>query len=250
MNGTYFPTPELAKLVPVLSDRDAIEKVKTDLGRETAILEFTEQQSHFLDYEEPHAELIVYHHKRKLEAEQLSWYVHIRPNLLEHWIYFVDAETGEILNKYNNTCSDGPATAQAQDLNGATQTIHTYELEGQYYLMDASRPMYNAGQSQLPDNPVGAIWTVDAGNTNMQNLQVSHIVSPNNSWNNPTAVSAHNSAAITYEYFKNTHSRNSIDGEGSTIISIRARCRGPQNGTWGNTAYCQPGIPGSVRGDQ
>ena len=220
MNGTYFPTPQIANLNPNISSEQAIDNAINDLMAHTQIVDFDVSDQEFLDYHGPESELVIYHHKRNLKGERLTWNIHIRPNMLEHWIYFVDAQTGEIINKYNNTCSDGPATAQAQDLNGVSQTIHTYELSGQFYMMDASRPMYNPGQSQLPDNPVGAIWTLDAGNTSMQNLQVSHITSPNNNWNNPTAVSAHNSAAITYEYFKNTHGRNSIDGQGGTIISI------------------------------
>ena len=220
MNGTYFPTPDLSDLNPAVTAQKAIDVVVNNIKVETFYKELDAGEKSFLDYEGPESELVIYHHKRDFQSERLTWHIHIRPNMVEHWIYFVDAKTGEIIDKYNNTCTDGPATAQSQDLNGVTQTIHTYQVGNTYYLIDASRQMYNSGQSELPNNPVGAIWTLDAGNTNMQNLQVSQNASSNNNWNNPTAVSAHNNAAITYEYFKNTHSRNSIDGSGGTIISI------------------------------
>jgi Zn-dependent metalloprotease len=220
INGTYFPTPDLTDLIPTIDKKQAIETAVENLSQATSYKELNEKNKTLLEYQGPEAELIIYHNLRDLTSEQLAYRITIRPNVIEHWAVYVDAKSGSVINKYNMTCTEGPATAQAQDLNGVTQTIHTYQTNGQYYMIDASRPMYNGGQSQLPDNPVGAIWTIDAQNSNMQDLQVSHITSNNNSWNYPTAVSAHNNAGITYEYFKNTHSRNSIDGQGGTIISI------------------------------
>lgn len=220
VNGTYFPTPGLSDLIPSIAENQALKTVIQDVKNTTVYTEFDESTQDFLKYEGPGADLIIYHNSRDLSSEKLAWHITVRPNMLDHWKYFVDAKSGIILEKYNTTCTDGPATAQAQDLNGVTHTIHTYQTNGQYYLIDASRPMYNSGQSQLPDNPVGAIWTVDAQNSNTEDLQISHIVSNNNSWNYPTAVSAHSSAGLTYEYFRTVHSRNSIDGQGGTIISI------------------------------
>lgn len=46
------------------------------------------------------------------------------------------------------------------------------------------------------------------------------MTSSNNQWSNATAVSAHYNGGKAYEYFKNVHSRNSIDGKGGSIISI------------------------------
>ena len=220
INGTYYPTPTLTDLIPTIDNQQAIANAINDLRGVTFYKEMDDTENAFLDYQGPESELIIYHDSRDLTSEQLAYRIVIRPNVIEHWVVYVDAKNGSIIEKYNMTCTDGPATAQAQDLNGVTQTIHTYQVGGQYYFIDASRPMYNSGQSQLPDNPVGAIWTLDANNTSENNIEVYQIVSSNNNWNNPTAVSAHNSAAITYEYFKNTHGRNSIDGQGGTIISI------------------------------
>jgi len=220
INGTYFPTPSLTDLVAKTTAEEAVALVVNDIKTVTSFAELNSSVTGFLDYDGPTTELIVYHNSRDLTSEKLAWFVTIRPNVIEHWYYFIDAKTGEILEKYNTTCTDGPATAQATDLNGVSHTINTYLSNGTYYLIDASRSMYNSGQSQIPDNPVGAIWTLDAQNTNMNDLEVTHLTSNNNSWSNPTAVSAHSSAGLTYEYYKNTHNRNSIDGQGGTIISI------------------------------
>jgi Zn-dependent metalloprotease len=219
VNGTYFPTPSLNDLIPSVQSEDALETVIQNLKTITVYKEIEESEFSFVSHSTPISKLVIYHKDRNLNDEKLVWHISIHPNLLEHWYYFVDAKTGEIIESYNTTCTDGPTTAQATDLNGVTQTINTYLLDGSYYLIDASRTMYNSGQSELPNNPVGAIWTLDAQNTNMNDLNVGQVSSSNNTWNQ-TAVSAHNSAGLTYEYFKNTHGRNSIDGQGGTIISI------------------------------
>ena len=73
---------------------------------------------------------------------RLAWAVSIRPNFIEEWKYFIDATSGEIIRKYNNTNSDGAVTATATDLNGVVQTINTYLETGTYYLVDLAETMY------------------------------------------------------------------------------------------------------------
>lgn len=219
-NGTYYPTPQISDFNPEFQKQQAIDKVIGDVSTLTTYAPLSDDIKAFLQYNGPEASLVIYHYDRNLNSERLAWHVIIRPNVLDWYQYFVDAKTGEIINKFNNSCTDGPATAQAVDLNGVTQTIHTYMTNGKYYLIDASRPMFKPGQSTMPDNPVGAIVTLDADNNTMSDLKVYYNVSSDNSWNNPAGVSAHFNAGKTYEYYKNTHGRNSIDGNGGTIISI------------------------------
>lgn len=218
-NGEYFPTPSI-DLIPVISIAEAKEFAKDHV--QVPFIEPSDFAKSIVNFQEVVSELVVFYPNFELNEARLTWHLTIRPNFLRRFEYFVDATTGEILNHYNHTCSDGPTTAQAADLNGVTQTINTYLLSGSYYLIDASRPMFNNGQSQLPDNPVGAIWTLNANNTSVgENMNLTHYATPNNSWNSsPEAVSAHFNAGETYEYFKDTHGRNSINGEGGTIISI------------------------------
>jgi len=219
-NGNCFPTPDLKKLEPEISTSEAIEIVNADVSQLSQMKKLTDNEKLILNYSEPISELVIYHNRLQLNAEKLVYHITVRPNFLARWEYFVDAISGEIINKYDNTCTDGPATAQAVDLNGVTRTIDTYLTGGKYYMIDASRPMFNSGQSQMPDNPVGAIWTIDANNTSGQDISLFHITSTNNQWNNPTGVSAHYNAGVTYEYYKNIHNRNSINAQGGTIISI------------------------------
>jgi Zn-dependent metalloprotease len=218
-NGECFPTPDLDDLSPSINLDEAISIAKADI--KVPFIEPGEFEKSLVDHHEIVSELIVYHPDFYSNEAFLTWHLTVRPNFLRRFEYFVDAKTGEILNSYNHTCSDGPTTAQANDLNGVTQTINTYNLGGTYFLIDASRPMYNAGQSELPNNPVGAIWTIDANNSAAGgNINLTQFSSSNNTWNSPASVSAHYNAGETYEYYKNTHGRNSINGQGGTIISI------------------------------
>ena len=217
MNGTCFPTPTI-NLTPLVNKSDAIRVVEKDMSAITHIIDPNQIKNKLLSYKESESELVVYHFKLNLLNEKLVWHITFRPNVLERWEYFVDAKTGEIVNKYNNTCSDGPATANAIDLNGVTRTINTYQHAGNYYLINTTKPMFNNGQSTIPDQLVGAIWTIDANNSNSGDFY--QVTSSNNTWGDAASVSAHYNADNTYNYYKNTHGRNSIDGNGGTIISI------------------------------
>jgi Zn-dependent metalloprotease len=218
LNGTCFPTPALSTLTPQVNKQQAENIAKTDVASFTRFANENLSKKGLLSYNETETELVIYHYKLKAANEKLVWHITVRPNILERWEYFVDAVTGQIINKYNNTCSDGPATANAVDLNGVTRSINTYKAGSYYYLINTTKPMFNGAQSNLPDNPVGAIWTIDAKNSNSGNIY--QISSSTNMWNDPASVSAHYNADNTYNYYKNTHGRNSIDGKGGTIISI------------------------------
>ncbi len=218
MNGTYFPTPKTQKLVPLISGDQAIQIAKKDVSSITQYVEPSQRTNNLLLYKESEWELVIYHFKLNLSNEKLAWHITVRPNILERWEYFIDASTGEIINKYNNTCSDGPATANAIDLNGISRQLNTYKVGSNYFLINTTKPMFNPGASEMPNNPIGVIWTLDANNSNSGDLY--QVASSNNTWTDPASVSAHYNANNTYNYYKNTHGRNSIDGNGGTIISI------------------------------
>lgn len=219
-NGTYFPTPNIDNITPILGFIPSENIAFEDMALTTTINEVNSFNIEELDYKKAVSELVIYHYDRDINSEKLTWHITLRPNFLERWEYFVDATSGEIINKYNNTCSDGPVTANATDLNGVNRTINTYQVGSMYYMINATKPMFNAGQSNMPGDPVGAIVTLDANNTNINNLNVNQITSSSNNWNDASAVSAHYNGSITYDYYLNTHGRNSINGNGGTIISV------------------------------
>lgn len=218
LNGRNFPTPKLASVKPQLTATQAIELAMADVSKKSIV---QKASSNTLIKQENTSELFIYHIGEKSDDVRLTYYLHIRPNILERWVYFVDANSGEILNKYNYTCTlDGPFTATAKDLNNVTRTINIQQLGSSYYMLDTQRPMYNKTSSKLPDRPVGGILTIDAQNTPSSKLKYSHIVSNNGTSWSAAAVSAHFNAGLCYDYFRTKFNRNSLDGKGSTIISL------------------------------
>ncbi|HXF06102.1 MAG TPA: M4 family metallopeptidase [Blastocatellia bacterium] len=221
VTGRYEPTPRSVRTVESkVSSAEALNRAVQDLARRRPIHSFTSEMARLLGYPGPSVEKVIFP-DRQTGRPHLAWMITIRPNFRDHWHYFVDALSGEILFRYNATTFDGPATAQATDLNGRTQTINVYQVGATYYLIDASRPMFNPQQSQLPSNPVGAIWTIDARNQDLKReTTFFQVTSPNNTWTDRAAVSAHFNGGVVFEYFRSTHGRNAIDDKGSTIISI------------------------------
>lgn len=220
LNGRNFPTPQLNSTSPNISEEKAIEFAMADVAQKS-IVQRAGVTGQLIGKMQNTVELIIYHKDEKFDGERLTYLLSIRPNLLERWTYFVDANTGEILKKFNNTCAlDGPFTATARDLNNISRTFGVQQVGSTYYMVDTQRPMYNKTSSKLPDDPIGAIWTIDAKNTTSDNMSYAHNVSSNNTNWSPTAVSAHYNAGLCYDYYRTKFGRNSLDGKGGTILSV------------------------------
>jgi Zn-dependent metalloprotease len=170
-----------------------------------------------LGYEGP-AALPRLYAERANSTPRPCYVVELRPNLRDRWRVFVDAADGRVIARYNATCSDGPQKADATDLHGRTRTIDTYLASGRSWMIDASRAMFKASQSTFPDKTVGTIITLDARNTDLQTAY--YLSSTTNTWTDRSSVSAHATTGIVYEYFRATHGRNSIDGNGMSVISV------------------------------
>ncbi len=212
--GRLVPTPAVAT-VPTLGSDQAIERALSDLrAAGVTVHNFSTEDRILLDYDNPSAELVVYPDGT---TDHLAYQVRVRPNMIDWWEYIVDAHTGDILLKYNRTC-DADATATARDLTGTERLIHTYQTD-KYYLIDASRPMFNAQQSQIPNQLTGAIVTYDYQNRYPANSSFNLISSSGNTWD-PKAVSAHYNASVVYEYFRTVHNRNSLDDKGGSVLSF------------------------------
>ncbi|MBN2699674.1 MAG: M4 family metallopeptidase [Bacteroidales bacterium] len=171
--------------------------------------DLTETQKALLNYNSPSVRLVIY--PAEPGTESLCYEVDIRANFLEQWKYFIDAREGRVIDKFNNTKSDGPATASAYDLGGILQTIDTYLENGTYLMVNVIENMFD------PEKGEGIIRTFDAS---VNPSQFTLVSSPNNSWNNPAAVSLHNYAKIAYRYLLNTFGRNSLNDQGGTITGV------------------------------
>ncbi len=216
MNGRSFQSPDLENISPAI-DMATAKKFAFDDVKTKSIVQQDVFSKSIIKSQEQSPELIVFHDKNKKAI--LAWQLVIKPNLLERWVYFIDANSGKVLDKYNNTCTlDGTIKATAADLNGITKTFSVYQAGSQYVMIDTDRPMFKRASSVLPDEPVGAIWTIDAGNTAAENFsQVSS--TSQNTWN-AKAVSAHTNAGLAYEYYRTKFGRNSLNNKGGNIVSV------------------------------
>ncbi len=254
-NGYTYATCNIDNVIPTLS----AEEIKSIIEKNTPSQVLTENQKKFAG-EKWDLELVIYHDDKNKEA-LLAYQVVYRPNLLDRYIYTLDAHTGKEISKHNAICKFhnhgdkkscnhtsvdfksnnsklnplllendetfhsyssflGAETATATDLLGVNRLINTYEQSGTYYMIDASRDMYQASSDIFNSN--GIIITLDALGTSPENNNFDYVEvqSTNNSWNDRTSVSAHYNAGRAFEYFKDTHNRNSIDGNGGNVFSL------------------------------
>ena len=215
LNGRYHALPEGLKTRPELTPGQAVQYALADVRQETTVRTFGDNIFHTKQVEENTLCIFQTEAGPKLAYRLLIW-----PDLHKSWSYMIDARTGAVLQKYSRACLiDGPQKATARDLNGVTRTFSTYLSGTVYTTIDAGRTMFDK-KSQIPDNPLGCIWTLDQSNTIGDKKTFNYPRSANNTDWNPTLVSAHYNSGIVYDYFLNTHKRNSIDGNGGSIISL------------------------------
>ncbi len=193
-----------------------------------------------LDDRGPSARTVIWYDQANVP--HLVWFVEERTRLDRDWYYFVDAQTGAILHSFNNVADGAPGTGSALDLNGVSRTFGTYFAGSSYYMLDASQPMYDAVNSQIPQNPLGAIVGVDLrGNDLGAQSTIYFVMSADNTWSDRASVSAHYNAILIYNYFRTVFGRNSIDNNGMTIYSIiHATSNGQpmDNAFWSGKVMC------------
>lgn len=223
MTGRYQPTPNLSTIRPSLDVDAAIQLAMNELANEVHVRELTEAEQELLNYVAPQSQLVIYEKKGFLSQQKLAWHLVIRPNLLHRWEYMIDANTGEILNEFDHTCTIGPATGSGQDLNGQNQTLRVYEFgTNQYTMINTQTSMYKFPNdpNRQPNAGDGVIVTLDWQNNRVDNNNFVEVTSNNvNNWSN-VSVSAHNNAEVVYNYFENTFGRQSYDGQGADLISF------------------------------
>ena len=217
INGRYGPTPDhIDEVEPSISRGAAIDLALADLAGQRPIEPLSPAIGRLLRYEGPEAELYLWS-ARAHEPVRLTWKIEIRPNSYQRWHYFVDARSGQLLDGYQASPSDGLAIGSGVDLEGNTVELHTLEDDGVFYLIDGSRKGFNEDDYNL-NNPEGALWTLDARYTDVEIVE--HVTSSDNRFTDPIAVSAHSNMERVHEYFRETHDRYGIAGDGTSTISV------------------------------
>jgi Zn-dependent metalloprotease len=230
-NGRFEVSPAIDNVTTSINSIQAIDLVKANIGRDKIKSDWSAMDLKIIGTDEPfHTELVIYHLDNK---PFLAWHIIAHPNLMRRVIYFVDARTGTILNKYDHTCAithvggedevvDGPVTANGTDLLGVNRSFGAWKIGSTHYLEDGSQSMFNSS-SQMPGEPIGAIVTLDAKNTSPENsssFDYDYTTSNSLTFSNTSAVSSHWNSTKSYLYYKDKFGRNSIDGNGGNIISF------------------------------
>ncbi|OZM56217.1 peptidase M4 [Lottiidibacillus patelloidae] len=164
------------------------------------------------------SKLVVYEHEGKFYLTHKVQLQFIEP-YGANWQVFVDATNGEIVDSFN-AVTHGATSGYGYGVLGDYKTLNTYYYNGWYYLYDVTKPMN------------GVIETRDANNGTTQG---GYSVDSNNAFTSSgqaADVDAHKYAGIVYDYYYNTHNRNSFDNAGSTIISTVHYSTNYNNAFW------------------
>lgn len=169
-------------------------------------------------------ELIIY---GPLEGPpRLAWKVELTVGLGRAWRVVVDAVTGGTLLTID-LIQDAAETGTGVDSAGQTRPLNLWHEGNTYYLFNTSKPMFDA-TSTPPDlkKTKGAIIIIDAKNTpptanpdKFADLVLATSASATSGWV-PDAVGAAYGVAETYDFYRERFGRNSLDGQGGSIIGI------------------------------
>jgi bacillolysin len=249
-NGNYFPTPTIEQLTPALTAESAENMAFADL--KVAKKEWNAAQRKIFGLNDATPELVIYHPKNDLDGELLVWKLTIVPTFHQRWVYFIDAQSGAVVHKFNTICNlhgglahvhaegeannapilpqkspqkstqkniaaDGSVLVDAIDLNGVTRKLNVYQKGTGYLLLDITRPMFNKVTSVLPDAPIGSLVTLDGLNRSPdQFTEIDYV----KSLTDKTGISAQYNATVAYEYYLKTFNRNSVNGKGGNVLSF------------------------------
>ncbi len=204
---------------PNLSGSEAIANLTAAVEKELGKKIELESGNEIMQAKEPSAKLIIYPSNGKDYLVYETKISFLKPTIGE-WVGFVDAHTGQIVEKYNalkdsnaavpskekRTPSSYQYTAEkgeGDSNNGGVKALNIVKEDGWYKLIDTTNPMANDG----------AIVTFDEFSREIVSSSSSYFTDKH-------AVDAHYNADIVYDYYKEEFGRDSIDGKGMDILSV------------------------------
>ncbi|WP_404331796.1 M4 family metallopeptidase [Mesobacillus maritimus] len=164
----------------------------------------------------PTAELVVYPFEGKNHTA-FKANVNFMGDAPGNWFVYVDANTGDVIDKYNGIMHADEIKTQ----KGAGLGVHGEhrELHISHVKEDQSGTQFALADFSHPN--LEGILTYDSkndGNTRNDTLFTGNSASFMSDYDR-AAVDAHYNSEKVYEYYLNEHGRNSLDGEGMAIKS-------------------------------
>ena len=221
VDGAFIPTPRKLVTDPVITAQAASTRARTLVpGGATATVS------------DP--ELIVYAPVEM--APHLAWKMEVEVSPTARWLVILDAINGATLTSYNQVM-DANVTGSGIDLFGTTRPLNVFSEDNTFYMIDTSKRMFDP-TSDPPElsETRGAIIVLDAANRDPDSqgrISVSQVTSNSatSGWL-PDAVSASFSLSQTYDYYLERHGRDSLDGQGGTMLAIVRLGTNYNNAAW------------------
>jgi Zn-dependent metalloprotease len=169
-------------------------------------------------------ELILY---APIDGEtRLAYKFELHAAAFDHRLVVVDAVSGDILESINQVCT-AATVGSGMDLGGQTRSVNLWTEGSRHYMVDASKPMFDAIRS-IPPSPgttFGGIIILDAKGVDPNvnpGAYAPEVISSASTTSGLLAagISASFNLSIVHDYFLERHQRNSIDAQGGTIIGV------------------------------
>ncbi|MBI1178761.1 hypothetical protein GC207_15120 [bacterium] len=217
VDAAYIPTPEGLNVQPKIAADAAMQAARQSVKTDTVAKVGT-------------PELLIYGPLD--QPARLAWKMDVSVSLTQDWWVLIDAQSGEHLTSISRVMQES-VNGSGTDLFGATVPLHVWQENGTYYLIDASKPMFNTNTG------TGFIEIDDAANQTKDQILPNNVLqnisfttsASTNSWSNPDGVSAAYNMAQTYDYYQDRFGRSSYNGAGSNILAV-VRIDGLANAFW------------------
>ncbi|MBS4175056.1 peptidase M4 family protein [Bacillus sp. FJAT-49736] len=147
-----------------------------------------------------------------------------------NWFVFVDAKTGEVIDKYNGIMDLDefkPQNGVGKGVHGAHRDLHISQVK-------EPKSGTRFALADVVHENLGGIFTYDSKNdTNTKNdtLYVGNSAAFIGDYDR-AAVDAHYNSEKVYEYYLKEHGRNSLDGKGMAINSYVHYDKNYNNAFW------------------
>src|ERR1051326_9129488 len=217
VDGAYVPTPNDIAIQPKLTVKDSEVKARRAVsGGANAAIQTPE--------------LVIYGPLD--QSAKLAWKMEVSVALDQAWWVVIDAQNGDTLATISRVMNDS-VSGSGVDLLGVSRSLNVWRSGPTYYMIDASKPMFNASTGY------GFIETDDALNQSQSQIMSNNVLQniyfatsdSSSLWVNSNAVSAAYNLSQTYDYYLDRFGRNSYNGSGSNIFAV-VRIGGLLNAFW------------------
>jgi bacillolysin len=224
MDGAYVPTPRLKVAAPIVQAEEAAVRARAVApGGGTARLSSPE--------------LLVYAPGNR--PPRLAWRIEVVGRPEDAAAFFIDAVNGALLASIPLVMTEN-VSGSGINLFGQTIPLNVWHEGSTFLMIDTSKPMFKNG-CNVDDlkQGCGAIYVGDANHTppnsspDSSQANISQVSSSSStSWTPADAVSAASNFSKVFDYYRQVHNRNSIDGNGGNILAITRLGVNYQNAFW------------------